>query len=156
MFGQCPLHRFLLLRRIFRASPVKECAEFILFLFAARAAQREKVKCVVLTFSAIYDFVRNPILQFYKIARNTFPLLIKAVGFATPCSEKANTLPQNCGKHLIDRVAAQPAFHFGKFDGDDFGNAFFFHGDAEQAVRLFHGRLAVRDDDKLRFFGKLL
>ena len=51
MFGQCPLHRFLLLRRIFGASPVKECAEFILFLFAARAAQWEKVKSVVLTFS---------------------------------------------------------------------------------------------------------
>ena len=68
MFGQCPLHRFLLLRRIFRASPVKECAEFILFLFAALAAQWEKVKSVVLTFSAIYDFVRNPILHFTKLS----------------------------------------------------------------------------------------
>ena len=51
MFGQSPLHRFLLLRRIFGASPVTKCAEFTLFLFAARAAQREKVKSVLLTCS---------------------------------------------------------------------------------------------------------
>ena len=56
MFGQSPLHRFLLLRRIFGASPVKECAEFILFLPAACAAQREKVKSVVLTFSEQFKY----------------------------------------------------------------------------------------------------
>ena len=52
MFGRRPRHCFLLLRRIFRASPVDKCAEFILFLFAARAAQWEKAKSVVFAFSA--------------------------------------------------------------------------------------------------------
>ena len=39
MFGLCPRHRFLLLWRIFRASPIEECAKFILFPSAARAAR---------------------------------------------------------------------------------------------------------------------
>ena len=57
MFGQCPRHRFLLLWRIFRASPIEECAKFILFLPAAHAAQGEKVKSAVLTFSIINKMI---------------------------------------------------------------------------------------------------
>ena len=53
MFGLCPRHRFLLLWRIFRASPIEECAKFILFPSAARAARWEKAKSVIFAFSGI-------------------------------------------------------------------------------------------------------
>ena len=41
-----------------------------------------------------------------------------------------------------------------KFDGHDFGNALFLHGNAEQRIRLVHRRFSMRYHDKLRFFRK--
>ena len=52
--GICPRRCFLLLWRIFRASPIKECAKFILFPLAVHTAQWEKAKSVIFAFSRVF------------------------------------------------------------------------------------------------------
>ena len=53
-------------------------------------------------------------------------------------------------------ISAEAGFHFGKLDRNDFADAFFLHGNAEERVRLIHRRLSVRDDDELRLLGEFL
>ena len=58
--GESPRRCFLLLWRIFGASPVKECAKFILFRYAIHMAQGEKAKSAIFAFSVYFwkDFCK--------------------------------------------------------------------------------------------------
>ena len=113
MFGQRPRHCFLLLRRIFRASPVDKCAEFILFLFAARAAQWEKAKSVVFAFSAnlvsrnffqadernFRELKTTPRARGYAADRGGFPLR-RAFQGHTASMRAAFTFPARALRHI--------------------------------------------------------
>ena len=94
MFGRRPRHCFLLLRRIFRASPVDKCAEFILFLFAARAAQWEKAKSVVFAFSKNFSLTFSFELTKEKAEKASLPFLFSRAKRRNGESQATAILPQ--------------------------------------------------------------
>ena len=53
-------------------------------------------------------------------------------------------------RFLLYCACSKLTLNLRKLYGDNFGNALFLHGYAEEGVRLVHRRLSVRDNDELR------